>query len=142
MRATPIDSSLAPARWLRVLRWSARILGLLMVGTVLFFAVGEGLNLSKFPPGELVLFGFFPLGVGLGMLLAWRWELLGGGITVASLAACYLVERLESSSFPRGPAFLFLAAPGVLFLLCGWRTRSARLKKHGADHEIRRQSGV
>jgi hypothetical protein len=48
---------------------------------------------------------------------------LGGAITVASLAAFYLVDWLMSSSFPRGFAFVVLAVPGFLFLLCWLWTR-------------------
>jgi hypothetical protein len=112
------------------LRWSARVLSILAVGVVLLFAFGEGLNLSHFTPRELVLFLFFPFGVCLGMVLAWRWEGLGGGITVASFAAFYLVHRFMSSSFPRGFAFVALAAPGFLFLLC-WLWARSTTKQHG-----------
>ena len=112
------------------LRWSARVLSILAVGVVLLFAFGEGLNLSHFSARELVLFLFFPIGVCLGMALAWRWEGLGGGVAVASLAAFYLVERLTSSSFPRGFALVALAAPGFLFLVCWLWTRSTT-KSHG-----------
>jgi hypothetical protein len=101
------------------------------VGIVLLFAFGEGLNLLHFTARELILFVFFPLGVCLGMVVAWRWEGLGGGITVASLAAFYLVHRLSSSGFPRGFAFLAFAAPGLLFLLSWLWTRSTT-KQRGA----------
>ncbi len=109
-----------------VLRWSARVLSILSVGVVLLFAFGEGLNFSHFSARDLVLFVFFPLGVCLGMALAWRWEGLGGGITVASLAGFYLAHRLMSSGLPRGLAFLVLASPGFLFLLCWMWTRLTR----------------
>ena len=90
------------------------------------FVFGEGLNLFHLTLHELVLFLFFPLGVGLGMIIAWRWEGLGGGITVGSLAAFYLVHRLLSSGFPKGFGFVAMAFPGFLFLLC-WLW--ARIKK-------------
>jgi hypothetical protein len=106
------------------LRWSARVLSILAVGIVLMFAFGEGLNLAHFTGRELLLFVFFPLGVCVGMVVAWWREGLGGGITVASLAAFYLVHRLLSSSFPRGFAFAAFAVPGFLFLLCWLWTRS------------------
>ena len=106
-----------------VLRWTARALSVLVLGVVLCFAFGEGLNLSRFTARELVLFLFFPTGVCLGMALAWRWEGLGGAVTVASLAAFYLVDRLTSSSFPRGLALVAMASPGFLFLLCWLWTR-------------------
>lgn len=87
---------------LRALRWSARVWSILAVGLVLLFAFGKGMNLAHFTVRDLVLFGFFPLGVCLRMVVAWRWEGLGGGITVASLTAFYLMHFLQSSHFPRG----------------------------------------
>ena len=87
------------------------------------FAFGEGLNLSHFTARELLLFLFFPLGVCVGMVVAWWREGLGGGITVGSLATFYLADRLLSSSFPRGFAFVALVVPGLLFLLYRLRTR-------------------
>jgi hypothetical protein len=117
---------------LRALRWSARVSSILVAGIVLLFAFGEGLDLSHFTGRELVLFVFFPLGVCLGMVVAWRWEGLGGGITVASLAVFYLVHRLSSSHFPRGFAFVAVAAPGFLFLLCWLWTRPTTQAKAAA----------
>ena len=111
------------------LRWSARILSIFVVGILLVFAFGEGLNLSHFTARELLLFVFFPLGFFVGMVVAWWREGLGGGITVGSLAAFYLVDRLLSSSFPRGWAFVALAVPGFLFLLYRLRTRMTKETK-------------
>jgi len=114
------------------LRWTARVLSILAVGFILLFACGEGLNLSHFTARDLVLFAFFPIGTGLGMALAWRWEGLGGGITVASLAGFYLADCLMSSSFPRGFAFVALTAPGFLFLAC-WLWTRLITKRHGVQ---------
>lgn len=109
-----------------LLRWSARASSIVVVAILIIFAFGEGLNLSHFTARELLLFLFFPVGVCLGMVVAWRWEGLGGGITLTSLAAFYLVDFLMSSSFPRGYAFVVLALPGFLFLLSGLLTRSTK----------------
>jgi len=79
--------------------------------------------LSHFTARELLLFLFFPLGVCVGMVVAWWREGLGGGISVGSMAAFYLADRLMSSSFPRGLAFAALAVPGFLFLLSWLWTR-------------------
>jgi hypothetical protein len=50
---------------------------------ILVFSVGEKSCPSG--PGELLGFLFFSLGISIGMILAWRKEGIGGGITVASL---------------------------------------------------------
>ena len=127
MKSSMTDGSVS----LRALRWSARVWSILAVGLVLLFAFGEGVNLSHFTARELVLFAFFPLGVCLGMAVAWWREGLGGGVTVASFAAFYLAHFLQSSHLPRGLAFAAVAAPGFLFLLSWLLARSAA-----------RQSGV
>jgi len=108
--------------------------GLSLVAIVvggLMFAFGEGLHLSRFTGRELLMFAFFPLGVCAGMVVGWWREGLGGGITVASLVAFYLLERFLSGSFPRGFAFAVLAVPGILFLLCGLWTRSTAARRTG-----------
>ena len=71
MKSSMTDGSVS----LRALRWSARVWSILAVGLVLLFASGEGMNLAHFTAHELVLFVFFPLGVCLGMAVAWRWAL-------------------------------------------------------------------
>jgi len=112
-----------------ILRWLARALSILTVAILLVFACGEGLNWSRFTPGELLLFACFPLGLCAGMVVAWWREGLGGGIAVASLVAFYLLDRFWSGSFPRGFAFAALAVPGFLFLICGLWT-PAKTKRH------------
>ena len=109
---------------LSVLRWTARILSILSISIVLLFMIGEGIHLSSFNLQSLLMFLFFPIGLYLGMLVAWKREGLGGIITIASLAGFYLVHRLTSPYFPKGPAYLILALPGFLFLLCGVWMRS------------------
>ncbi len=99
------------------LKWLARALSVAAVGAIVLFAFGEGAHLSRLTASELVLFLFFPLGVCLGMVVAWRWEGAGSGITIASLAAFYAAHRLVSPGFPRGFAFAALASPAFLFLL-------------------------
>jgi len=69
---------------------------------------------------------FFPFGVCVGMIVAWRWEGLGEGITVGSLLAFYVALRVINGRFPRGPWFALIAAPGILFLICWLLSRGTR----------------
>ena len=106
-----------------IVRWMARTWIIASVGFILLMFIGSGL-VEGFNPAQLAsrdwigLF-FFPFGVCVGMIVAWRWEGLGGGITLGSLVAFYAVCRILGSNFPRGPWFAIIAAPGILFLL-GW----------------------
>jgi hypothetical protein len=81
---------------------------------VLAFIIGEGIHPSA--PNEVLGLVFFPFGICLGMILAWRSEILGGSITVGSLAIFYVIHALTAGALPKGCAFLVFAAPGFLFL--------------------------
>ncbi len=50
------------------------------------------------------------------MVLAWRIELAGGLLTIASLVAFYLTLFVLDMRFPGGPGFFLAASPGLLFL--------------------------
>jgi hypothetical protein len=62
---------------------------------------------------EAVAFLLFPVGVIAGFVVAWRWELIGGLVTVGSLALFYLVQ-FATGGQSGGPYFLLFAIPGFL----------------------------
>ena len=99
------------------LRWTARILSLFSLGLLLLFIIGEGFNPLALTPRELLLSLFFPLGVLLGMAVGWRWEALGGILSLGSFAAFYVVHWLGSGRLPASWAFATFTVPGLLFLL-------------------------
>jgi hypothetical protein len=110
-----------------VVRWTAKVWSLATIGLVLLIFVGEAVSPSTsagFTPSELVGLVFFPIGTCLGMVLAWRREALGGAVTIASMVAFYTWMYLDRASFPRGPYFLVVAAPGFLFSLAALLSRS------------------
>ena len=128
------DPTVKAARVARIIPWIARVWSIASIGFVLLIVVGEVLFPHAPPPAtfrDLVLMFFFPFGTCLGMILAWRWEGLGGGITVGSLLAFYAALRIMDGRFPGGPYFAVLAAPGVLFLL-SWAITLARRRGGGA----------
>lgn len=109
-------------------RWIARIWGLLAFLTAVLVALGpDGVAASQpVPLIERMLFALYPI-AALGLILAWRWELLGGALAVV----CMLVEiigfQLVKGGYPdlfgyAVPLVLF-ALPGVLFLVCWALTR-------------------
>ncbi len=101
-----------------VLQLTARALSLVSIGVISLFFLGEGINLSALSPKEYILLPFFPLGVLLGMIIAWKNETVGGTITIASLVLFYFLHGLvNSGGFPRGWLFFALSFPGFLFLL-------------------------
>lgn len=107
-----------------VIRWVARLWTIGSIGLILLFLVGEG----SYPriPAEWLGFVFFPFGISVGMILAWWREGIGAGIAVGSLLVFYVIHLATAGTFPRGWAWLALAAPGFLFLLCWYRSRRPR----------------
>jgi hypothetical protein len=98
------------------LKWSARLTGLLLVGLVLVFVVGEGVpNPVRQPPSVQIEF----LGMALmlvGFLLGWRWEGLGGILAICGFAAFFAAEMIVNGK-PPGKAIPLFVVPGILFLL-------------------------
>jgi peptidoglycan/LPS O-acetylase OafA/YrhL len=114
--------------WTKSMRWVARILALIATGLFVYFLVESGAqmisSLAWGPQG-------FPLLIGLvvaliGLLLAWRWELLGGVMAVIGGVATMALVCIGSGLDMLFCALLFtlpILAAGVLYLGCCWRTR-------------------
>jgi hypothetical protein len=65
-----------------------------------------------------------------GVIVAWRWELVGGIMTVAGVAGIMALVCLGSGTDMLFCAFLFtlpLLVAGALYLGCCWRTRMAKV---------------
>jgi hypothetical protein len=105
-----------------VSRWTARVWSILSIGFVLVFAVGEGMAGGGPRPGlhEWVGLALFPIGVGVGLVVAWFREELGGILALGSLIAFYVWNFLRSGHWPRGPYGFLVAAPGLFFLIAGF----------------------
>jgi hypothetical protein len=109
----------------KVLNWIARICSLAGIAFVLLFLFGEVLSGHGVRPtaAEWIGLALWPGGVGVGLIVAWFRKGLGGVIAIGSLTAFYVWNLLERGRFPRGPYFLLVAAPGVLFLLSSFFSR-------------------
>jgi hypothetical protein len=104
-----------------VLRWIARVWSIASFAVIAAFAFGEG---GRGPNvRELVALAFFPVGVLVGLAVAWWREGLGGAIAIGSLAGFYLWIMVLGGRPPAGPYFLLLAAPGFLFLIAWFMRR-------------------
>lgn len=101
-------------------RWTARILGTLMVLFLLAFVFGEGPPRFSQMAGREQLYSLGLLGgLFLGLILAWRWEGWGGLLSMLGWAFLAVLSN-------RPPWALMLSIPaavGLLHLLCWWRLR-------------------
>lgn len=120
LSADPLPS---PSSAAGVLRWIARMLSLGVFAILGAFAFGEGTP----RPADWLLLACFPIGPVLGLMLAWWREILGALLTLASLAAFYLLCIAEGRA-PVGPYFAILASPAALFLLAGLLRRRTRTR--------------
>ena len=130
------------SRVTRWLRWAARIWSFPIILYALLVAAGYAWNLATtgaadphavddYPPIEALPPVLMFLSI-LGLGVAWRWEGLGGAINVTFFLADLGLYWAIRGYFmpPRGVAILSLAvAPGILFLLCGWRAGPGRTLK-------------
>jgi hypothetical protein len=132
------------------IRWIARIWGTLLVAFTLLIFIGYAWNWVKtgkadphaaedYPPIENLPPLFAVLSV-LGLGVAWRWEGLGGAIAlVFNLIGLpvLLIHWPITHDFPRylvAPygIWVIIAIPGVLFLICWWRSEKRVIPQRGA----------
>ena len=132
------------------IRWIARIWGTLIVVITLMILIGYAWNwvttgtsdphaAEDYPPIEN-LPPLFALLSALGLGIAWRWEGLGGAIAVVfNLAGLpvLLIHWPIAEGFPRylvAPygVWMMIAIPGVLFLMCWWRSKRRVISGHSA----------
>ncbi|MEN8208178.1 MAG: hypothetical protein ABFR50_02895 [Candidatus Fermentibacteria bacterium] len=114
-----------------VVRWSARVLGLIMAGFLLLIFVGQ--SLESYPPSgpiepiaavALALMGIY----AVAMFLALKWERPGSLLGAAALGSFFVILFLGllpgnvsggfSSKGILNPIFLVFWLPILLYLLC------------------------
>ena len=109
---------------LAVIELLARLGSIASITLLLLLFAGEGFHPSQVAPRQWVGLAFFPLGVMIGMVIAWWKEGLGAAITLGSLMGLYLVYGYFMRYHLAGWAFIVFASPGFLFLL-HWLFRGA-----------------
>ena len=115
----------SPSPLLLLVRWAARVTGLLLIGLVGIIVIGHGGPPNVFRQPSPVQLEFAALGLMLlGLVVGWAREGLGGLLVLLGLAAFNAVE-LAVNGRPALGAFPLFAVPGALFLL------SALLRRRG-----------
>ena len=117
-----------------VIRWVARIwsiFSIITILTLLSLTVG-GATGGQGPRPTLqqwIGLALLPIGIGVGLVLAWYREKLGGILALGCLISFYGWNLLGSGRFQGGPFFFSMAVPSLLFFLAGllYRRGSARV---------------
>jgi hypothetical protein len=103
-----------------LLLWFARISSLFVV--VLLAVMLSGENGSGPTGKEWAYLAFFPFGFCLGYLLAWKWPLVGGALSLLCMVASqFAIGRIYDMDAYM--AWAMLSVPGVLFVIAGWKQR-------------------
>jgi len=106
----------------RLLHWSARILGSALLAFLLFMLIGtitsdsneaDGLNFRD--TRDLIGFLLFPVCSIIGLVLAYRWPLLGGAIAVGSTILLVILrpDLLQLT-------VVVMLMPGLIYLAYGY----------------------
>ena len=107
-------------RFVTIIRWIARIWSILSLAFLLLFfgaSIFSSIGTATFIFKDVLQFVFFPIGLAIGLILAWKWEGLGGIIAIASIIAFHLQMLVTHGKLDLGLFFELLAAPGILFIL-------------------------
>lgn len=141
-------SSRAPTSTLTVIRWVARLGGLLfIIATAVNDAIviaetvgGHGPNWATLSASEwatVVIALGLPLVTAAGVAIAWLWKGIGEGIGGALILGIALVAMVSSFTGPVGGGVSIAAGSipmllvGVGFLYCWWETRRSHLQQAG-----------
>lgn len=110
-----------------IVRWIARIWSI----PILIFAVARVVAPDPYatepvPAEDLFLLGLWGVAI-LGLLVAWRWELVGGIITIATMFFRELVWVLLKGDWIVNFLIIWAAVvpPAILFLVAWWLDKKA-----------------
>lgn len=100
-------------------RWIARILGLLLIVFMVVLAIGQNFDVMGLNGIEFTM-SLALLAALIGMAVLWKWDGVGGLLTIGGMVAFYGLNFAASDRFPGGRVFPLCFVPGVLALAC-WR---------------------
>ena len=111
-----------------ILRWAARIIGTILALFIISQFVGALIRkgyINVEHPGHYVLFFFFGL-AQIGILIAWRWERIGGlliafGIIVFDLLNIFWVQAPKMAGTIIASVFWLIIS--FIFIYCWWKTK-------------------
>lgn len=112
----------------QITRWSARIVGVFLVGFFLLFLVAHAVDADGIPrltlvEGSLMLCMLTSLA---GMVVLWFREGLGGLMTLVGIGAFYAIDTVATGTMPGGWIFPLYFVPGVLSLIAWAASRNMR----------------
>jgi len=113
-----------------VVRWIARVSSGIAVLLIMLIFFGEGLTggvefFIKLSMREATMLVAF-IGIWLGLLLGWKWELCGGFLTICGVVAFYLLGYFFQVQFQEVLTFLFFISKFAVPVL--WFTKQDNVR--------------
>jgi hypothetical protein len=106
------------------IRWVARIMVILFIAFFLFLFISDSIEKGTISIENgrvpMTVFLFFTFS---GLIIAWKWEGIGGAIAIVGLLG---FNVLAPQSVPRTAILIttvLYVLPALLFLFCWWQTR-------------------
>jgi hypothetical protein len=112
---------LTERRIVAIVRWTARTIGIALLGLIAAFTIGEGVPnpLRGTLPEHLLTLGFQAMIIG--QIVAWKWEGIGSLLILGGFALFAIVNHGVPLNVVYGPWLV----TGLLYLVCWWRTPKA-----------------
>ncbi len=105
-----------------VIRWATRILSILtaLLFLVFFFGEADFTTAPSLSVAEWVMIFFEPVMLLVGMAIAWKREMLGGIIVIASVVLFNIISMIASGRFGFELELGIFIVIGFGFLFCGF----------------------
>ena len=103
--------------YVSVLKWTARLFGGALFLVTVLVAIGEGGPPNPFrQPLPVAIQLALLLVIVVGLVVAWRWEIIGALATLLARVGFYLVNLVKTGWWPGGWFIPLLAIPPVFHL--------------------------
>jgi hypothetical protein len=131
-------------RGVRILRWIARIWSLaVLVAALLIVILPDRYAVYPVPLTDWVLLSFYWIAI-LGLLIAWRWEALGGTLAIAAVfgraVAVYVIRKVWPFDLSSLSILAVFILPGILYLVC-WGLSRHHKSEVPPEHEAVQTDG-
>ena len=97
--------------------WTARFLGTIVIGFLLFITISELLSTDTktvmIKSSDILALLLFPISTIIGLLLAYKWKGAGGLITVGGMICLHIIRPDLASSL----LISAFAIPGLLYIV-------------------------
>jgi len=119
---------------MKTLRIIARVLSVILIGFFLVMFIGESMESAKSSTSTpmtlnaILQLTFFAIAL-LGLALAWKWELIGGIISLLGFIALFIAIFIVNP-IPIAKLALLLIYPlnAILFIFVGYRSKALNQK--------------